>query len=269
MGLLWTFMGVSQSYNLFSGAGELLGALLLTTRRTTLLGALVCIGVLGHVVVLNFSYDVPVKLLSLHLLLMAVFLAAPDFKRMADLFLFNRPVEPAPIRPLFRRSWLNVIAVLLRTGVVCAYLGLWLYNARETQKEFGDLSPRSPLYGIWNVDELTIDGSDHPPLVSDQERWRRVVFDYPRTIAIQLMSDSRQRYGLKLDADKRTLELTKFAEPDWKASFTFERPESDALVLEGTIDGKKLRAKCRRMETSEFRLVSRGFHWINEFPFNR
>ncbi len=38
MGLLWTFMGASESYNIFTGAGELIGGLLLTTRRTTLLG---------------------------------------------------------------------------------------------------------------------------------------------------------------------------------------------------------------------------------------
>jgi hypothetical protein len=269
MGLLWAFMGASWSYNVFSGAGELLGALLLTTRRTSLLGALVCIGVLGHVVALNFSYDVPVKLLSTHLLLMAVFLVAPDLRRMADLFLFNRPVEAANIPPLTRWPWINVVVVLLRTGIVAAYLGLWLYNAQSTRKEFGDLMPRSSLYGVWNVEEFTLDGSNHPALVGDKERWRRVVFDYPKRLAVQLMNDSRLGYGLKLDEEKKTLELTEFQEPNWKASFNFERPEPDVLVLEGTIDGKKIRAKCRRMDTSDFRLLSRGFHWINEFPFNR
>src|SRR5689334_14063011 len=73
MGLLWTFMGASVAYNVFTGLGELVGGLLLVFRRTTLLGALVCIGVMANVVMLNFSYDVPVKLYSTHLLLMAVF----------------------------------------------------------------------------------------------------------------------------------------------------------------------------------------------------
>ncbi|HEY6141475.1 MAG TPA: hypothetical protein VI670_27270 [Thermoanaerobaculia bacterium] len=35
MGLLWTFMGASAAYNVFTGAGEMLGGLLVTTRRTT------------------------------------------------------------------------------------------------------------------------------------------------------------------------------------------------------------------------------------------
>ncbi|HWW61910.1 MAG TPA: hypothetical protein VN181_11125, partial [Thermoanaerobaculia bacterium] len=41
MGLLWTFMGASTLYNLFTGAGEMAGGLLLFARRTQLLGALI------------------------------------------------------------------------------------------------------------------------------------------------------------------------------------------------------------------------------------
>ena len=80
--LLWTFMGASASYTMFTGAAEMLGGLLLTTRRTTLLGALVCVGVLSNVFMLNVGYDVPVKVLSFHLLAMAVFLVVPDLRRV-------------------------------------------------------------------------------------------------------------------------------------------------------------------------------------------
>lgn len=72
MKLLWTFMGASIPYVIFTGVAEMLGGLLLVARRTTLLGALVCIAVMSNVVMLNLSYDVPVKLHSSHLLLMAV-----------------------------------------------------------------------------------------------------------------------------------------------------------------------------------------------------
>ncbi|HEV7763557.1 MAG TPA: hypothetical protein VGQ76_01020, partial [Thermoanaerobaculia bacterium] len=64
MGLLWTFMGWSPAYTVFAGIGELLGGLLLTTRRTALLGALITAGVMVNVAMMNFSYDVPVKLYS-------------------------------------------------------------------------------------------------------------------------------------------------------------------------------------------------------------
>jgi hypothetical protein len=71
-----------------------------------------------NVVMFNFSYDIPVKLFSLNLLAMALFLAAPEVRTLADLLVPNRPTLPANFlesRPVFvgcgwskreRRSWL-------------------------------------------------------------------------------------------------------------------------------------------------------------------
>src|SRR6185295_10228362 len=131
MGILWTFIGASKAYEFFSGAAEMLGGLLLLGRRTTLLGALVCIGVVGNVVMLNFSYDVPVKLYSSHLLLMAVFLILPDLRRLANLFLFNRAAEPAAIRPLFGNVWLNRGGFAFGTVLVLYLAGLALSQSYE------------------------------------------------------------------------------------------------------------------------------------------
>jgi hypothetical protein len=269
MGLLWTFMGASDSYNFFSGAGEFVGGLLLTTRRTTLLGALVCIGVLSNVVMLNFSYDVPVKLFSCHLLAMTALIAALDSRRLAGFFLLNRAVGPAIFRPLFPRPWLNHGAAVVRTALVAAFAASSLSGAMKSQKIFGDQAPKSELYGIWKVEEFEVDGKDRPPLLTDDSRWRRVVFDYPKIIAIQLTSDTRQRYLLNLDEKTRTLELSKRDDPAWKSTLTYERADPESLRLSGTFDGRPLRARLRLAPASQFLLVSRGFHWINEYPFNR
>jgi hypothetical protein len=269
MGLLWTFMGASESYNLFTGAGELIGGLLLTTRRTTLLGALISFGVMSHVAMLNFSYDVPVKLFSIHLVLMALFLIAPDLRRIAKMFLMNRPVEPIEIRPLEGPPWLDRTVVGARSLVVAAYTGLALWGAYDMRKTYGDLLPRSPLYGIWVVDDFEVDGKIKPPLATDADRWRRVVFDHPKMIAIQLMSDKRKRYSLKLDVDARTMELTKRDDTAWKANLTYQQPGPGLIAIEGTMEGQKIRAKLRRTDIADFLLINRGFHWINEYPFNR
>lgn len=269
MGLLWTMMGASTSYNIFTGAAEMLGGLLLTTRRTTLLGALVCMGSMANVAMLNFSYDVPVKLYSLHLLAMAIFLALPDCKRLANMFILNRAVEPFDSRPLFKRQWLNRSAFILRTLFIVGFTSYWLYIAYDGVKSYGSLAPKSPLYGIWNVDEFEIDGQIRPPLVTDDLRWRRVVFDTPGRMAIQLMDEMRRRYTLKLDPDKKTLDIGSRDDPAWKASFSYEQPEPQLLTLAGTLGDKTIRARLRRIETPQFLLTNRGFHWINEFPFNR
>jgi hypothetical protein len=268
MGLLWTFMGASAAYTVFSGLAEVVPGLLLTVRRTTLLGALLAIAVLTNVVMLNFCYDVPVKLYSSHLLGMAVFVAWPDARRLADMFVRNRPVPPMPIGPLFRRKWLERSALALRTVLVLAYVAYGLYGTYEGNKTYGFLAPKSPLYGIWNVDELVVDGQPRPPLITDEERWRRVVFDYPGFISFQLMGSSRRAYRLELDEKAHTLKLTKRDDPAAKSVLTYRR-EGDRLALAGTLEGKQIRARLTRTDESQFLLRSRGFHWINEYPYNR
>jgi hypothetical protein len=269
MGLLWTFMGASTSYTLFAGLTETLGGLLLTMRRTLLLGALVSAGAMTNVVLLNFSYDVPVKIFSSHLLAMAIFLILPDLRRLANLFVLNRPVEPAADRPLFASRGLHRGALVLRTLFVVGFAALIADTTYDGYKTYANPARKSPFYGIWNVDELVVDGQARPPLVTDGPRWRRVVFDSPQSVAIQQMSDSRERYSLKLDAAKRTFALTRRDDPAWKSTLTYQRPEPGRLLLEGTFDGKKVRAVLNRADIPKFRLVTRGFHWINEYPFSR
>ena len=80
MGLLWTFMGMSRAYSLFTGVAEMLGGLLLVVPRFTTLGALVTFAVMSNVWMLNFCYDVPRKIFSTHLVLMSLFLLLPDVR---------------------------------------------------------------------------------------------------------------------------------------------------------------------------------------------
>jgi len=136
MGLLWTFMGASPAYSMFAGAIEMLGGLLLTARRTTLVGALVCLGTLSNVVALNFCYDVPVKLYSIHLFLMAAFLATSDVKRLTDFFVRGRAVTAEPLRPHFRNPRLNRAAAILRTLLVVWYVGISLLQSHNERLDY-------------------------------------------------------------------------------------------------------------------------------------
>lgn len=270
MGLLWTFMGASVPYTVFAGLSELVGGLLLTVRRTTTLGALISIGVMTNVVMLNFSYDVPVKVFSTHLLLMAVFLTAHDLRRLANLLVLNRPAEPEEVRPLFRRRWLARTATGLAAVFTLFMTCMLLHNSYRDLELYGnEAAARSPLYGMWNVEELVVGGEVRPPLITDETRWRRMFFTAPGRCAIQLMSDSRERYNLELDEAKRTLVLTKRTDPDWKTTLVYSLPQPDILLVEGPFDGQEVRAQLRRTEPPEFPLLTRGFHLINDRPLNR
>lgn len=276
MGLVWDFMGASTAYTMFTGVVEMLAGFLLAFRRTALLGALVSIGAMANVLMLNLCYDVPVKLFSAHLLLMGVFLTLPELRRLADLFLFNRRVERVEEQPLFaspRRKLIARIANVAGTAFVLLFAGWSLYGSWKSSHEWGDFRPRPPLHGIWVAEEMVVDGVVRPPLLTDGTRWRYLVFDYPELVFLRLMDskseNGRQAYRLKLDEAKGRMTLTKWRDMKWRAVLTYRKPAPDVLEVQGTMDGQAIRARLRRMDERRFLLVSRGFHWVSEYPINR
>ncbi len=269
MGLLWTFVGASKEFEILSGCAEMLGGVLLILPRTTLLGALVCLADTAMILTFNMCYDVPVKLYSLHLLLMSVFLVAPDFRRLLNLFLLNRGAEAPYSPPLFRRARLERAAVVLQLLFGLYLAGLSVYGVYQFANVAGPYAPRPPLYGIWMVDEFSLDGEARPPLTTDAARWQRVIFQRAKSLTVQPMTGPNQTFTLELNEESKTLSLGKPDDENWKASLTFDKSEEGRMTLEGEADGHKIQARLTRFDESTFLLKSRGFHWVQERPFNR
>ena len=113
-GLLWTSIGASTPYQIFTGVVEVIGGLLLLTPKTTALGAIVCLISMSHVFVLNMTYDVGVKILSFQLALISLVLLAPDFPRLANVLLLNRPAGASSEPELFKTRRANRIALAVQ-----------------------------------------------------------------------------------------------------------------------------------------------------------
>lgn len=269
MGVLWSSIGSSPAYEIFAGCAELLGGILLMIPRTALLGAMVCLADMTEVFALNMTYDVPVKLFSFHLILMAVILLAPELPRLAAVFALNRPVGASAQPPLFASPRANRIAVVLQLLLLVWLVGANLYAGRNEWYTYGDGRPRSPLYGIWTVEQMTVDGQVRPPLLTDNDRWRRVVFDFVERAQFQRMDDTMASFSAAINPAAQTLSLSKPSDKNWKANFKFERPAQDQLTLDGRMDSHQVHLQLHLVDRSKFMLVSRGFHWIQEYPFNR
>jgi hypothetical protein len=113
---------------------------------------------------------------------------------------------------------------------------------------------------------MSIDEQPRPPLLTDSARWRRAIFDYPDRMAFQRIDDSFVPYGASVNLPEKTLALTKSDDKNWTASFTFQRPAEDQLILNGRMDNHQVHMELQLIDRNSFLLVSRGFHWINEAP---
>ena len=263
--LLWTFLGASPAYESFSGAAETLAGLLLLVPRLTTLGALVSLGVMVNVFMLNMCYDVSVKLSSFHLLLMSVFLAGPDLMRLADLFLLHRRVELSPVVPLFRRPIFDRVAVAAQVGLGLVFLAISLSGARESLQSYtATMGP--PLEGAWTVEQHAVDGTDLPPLATSDTRWWKVRIDSPERSTIQLMNGKQRYVRVRVDPANGALTLDGATGRSSQASLKYEETNARVLKVRGQLDGHAVEMTWRR--DAPYLLTSRGFRWINEYPFN-
>src|SRR5687767_312796 len=262
--LLWTWVGASTPYQIFTGLAEMASGILLLLPQTTLLGALIGMADMLQVFVLNMTYDFGLKQISFHYLLMFAFLLAPDARRLANVLVLNRPVEPLPRPDLFTTARANRIAAVAQ--IVFGIYLIGMFTAVATRSYYAPGGPgesRSPLYGIWNVEELSVDGESRPAVLNDYDRrWRRVIFDTPAVVVFQRTDDSFAHYEASVDTSSRAVALTKRDERPWRASFTFGRPSRDQVVLDGTMDGYKLRLRLGRVDLDTFRLLNSRFRWV-------
>jgi hypothetical protein len=252
MGVVWAFMGTSTAYQIATGIAETAGGVLLFFRRTSSVGALLLLAVLGNVVLLNFCYDVPVKQYSLHLWLMALFLVAPDARPLLDLLVRRRPVQPRPVawesQPRSRR-W----RLALRAGN--GLLITWLLishgkQALDGYRQFGAGRPPGPFEGLWAVTELS---PGAPP-------WTRLGLGAWRA-TVATAQEPIIHYFPAPEQPPDRLTLKRRGQPDLSFS---ARVHDNALELDGPFH-----ARLVRIERAEVPLLARGFHWVQEYPFNR
>ena len=269
MGVLWASIGASPAYEIFVGCAEMMGGILLILPRTTMLGSLICLADAAEIFTLNMTYDVPVKLLSLHMILLSLILVAPDSRRLINLFFLGRAVPGSSDSPLFLRARANRLALALQILAGMSLIAANVYGAASAYKVYGAARPKSPLYGVWNVETLTLGGRARPPLLTDGTRWRRLVFDRPTSMTTWSMADRAQRYAVTIDRTEKTLRVTKSGDGTSMGSFSYGQPDENHLALDGLWDNQKIHAELDRQDESRVLLKTRGFHWVQDYPFNR
>lgn len=266
MGLLWTFMGYSYPYNLFAGMGEVIGGILLMFRRTTLLGALVVIGVMSNVVMLNFSYDVPVKIYSSHLLLFACLVAAPNVPRLYKFFVTNEQVEAENIQPFNLDTNLQMGLTMLRGIALLAIFAVTVGGAITlTKKRKANAISRADvaLEGLYEA--IDFKGPDTElPL-----HWTQLkVMKHGRAV-ITTADGLDEEVSFNPDTTNNTIAVYAFTDSLLSSTLMYETLNDSTLFISGLYKQDVIEVTLRAKADKNDLLMERGFHWINERPFYR
>ena len=295
--LLWIFLGSSAAYSAFTGLVEVFGGVLLFNRRTTTLGALISFGAMVHVFVLNMSYDVSVKIWSVNWMALSALLLVPDFRRLMNVFVLNRPTEKVEFPVLFKskkraRKWfiagMVCLAVTLGVKILALVSG---YN-----RSYGQ-TPVS-IYGIYEVDSFTLNEEILPPLLTDEQRWKTLVIERSGLASIMGMNGDPQDFLTQIDDERGTIAF--MANPDETQTtagatrlaydpriirrhyeravetetstehvLNFTQSADNRLTIVGSWRGNSIKVQLTRIDESQFLLLNRGFHWVQFYPYFR
>jgi uncharacterized membrane protein YphA (DoxX/SURF4 family) len=249
MGLAWTFMQYSHAYAAFTGFAEIIGAILLLWRRTSTFGALILVGVMANVVMMNFCYDIPVKLSSLHLLIAAAIIMWNDRVRILD-FVINRQSEPKEDTMYFADSKARKNFALVTTGfkvlVVGGILAIFSFTYFSSNAISKDI-----LMGSYDV-QNPVDG-----------KFSNITFDYGRA-SIRMLDNSETMYSAEIDTTLKVINLRLRDKQEVAKSFKYSIGKNGLELMSDTTQ-----IKLRKKTKEDFLLMKRGFRWINETPFNR
>ena len=154
--LFWSTMGSSNSYNTFMGLIEVLPGFMLLWKRTRLLAALIGLGVLINVFALNIGFDITVKLLSLYLVLLTLFVLIPWAHVLINIYFQNGENEgennqlDLEIKPFTKRVLKGGIVLLFILELITPYADAGSFSGVDYSKipYFGSYELANPEIGF-------------------------------------------------------------------------------------------------------------------------
>jgi len=195
--LFWSTMGSSYSYSVFSGLIEVFPAVLLLFRKTRLIGGLIAMVVMINVVMLNFGFDVSVKIFSLFLLGLTLIVISPYRRALIIFFSGQKPIQLNLECHNFKKKKQLIIYAVVKSVIIGLILFESLGGYFETNNFNDDNFPRPYLHGAYTN-------------VIPNQSIKRVFFHRKQFFIIQNQQDKFMSYGLQFSEDLTQLILTDY-----------------------------------------------------------
>jgi len=267
----WLFIGYSTPYEIFSGVMEVFAALLLLYRRTATMGTLVATAVFINVMMLNLCYDIPVKLYSINLVLMCLYLMVNESERILCFFVLNRPAGICAVYhyPLTKK-WMRITRMVLKLGIFIM-MGQSFYGAFQYSREVATATEdKNFKSGVYDVVNYVVNNDTIPALLTDTLRWQDLIIETNGMGSIKTKDSSfRRRYGrgyfsFAVDTLQPIVNFKKNMQDSVNLfSFYYLQPDSNTIQLRGLKNNDSLFIELRR-SNRHFQLAEKQFHWLSE-----
>jgi len=267
MGLLWNFMGYSKGYTMFTGALEFIGGILLLSRYTTTLGALTTFGVMLNVMMLNYCYDVPVKILSTHMVVLALFLIALDWRRLLSFFVTNQKVEPNILAGIISEKYQKA-GTKIKWLLIAVYFGLSFYQMNQMGKQYGPNAPKPFFEGKYNIEKFTKTPNIDSLQTDDLKDWKTFYQSWDGYATFKSSEELKLTYVFEPDTTEQLFRIRTHQDSVFQ-ELKYEVLDSMRFHVYGNYKTDTLDFIMKKEPIDNYQLVKRKFRWISEYPFNR
>ncbi|HYK44362.1 MAG TPA: DoxX family protein [Parafilimonas sp.] len=266
--LAWNFMGYSNVMMRLNGIAEVLAGLLLLFRRTTTIGAILSAGVFSFVVTMDFCFNVPVRMLASHLLIISAFLTLDDSRRLLNIFFLNRPTATTVYAPLIAQPRGRKIFFAVQTVLAVCILYSGIASALEAQKEYGwNPNPTDvPLYGVYNTTYFIRNSDTIPAIETDSLRWKEMVIDggnWQRSGIIEFVSGKKLFCDISADTTKKIINIQSKADTSEKYSLNYLE-NGNQILFKGKWEQDSIEALMTKYDLNNYLLHREKFSWIKQ-----
>jgi len=271
MRLSWMFIGYSTPYQIFSGCMETFVGILLLYRRTATLGILMGTAVFLNVMMLNLCYDIPVKIFSINLVLLCIFLLANEWNRIVCFFILNKPAASCTIYHFhYTKKWMRIARWVLKILFIILVLMQFPSNWNYHTSLFTDNKIVPFKKGMYDVAVFAKNKDTIPFSINDSLRWQDVIFDKGGSGSIKTCDAVfRQRYKrgyfyYDVDTVKKNIGFKKMQDDSiFILTFRYDLPDTNTIMLWGMQGKDSLYVELKK-SNHHFQLSENQFHWLSE-----
>jgi hypothetical protein len=269
--LAWMFVGYSTSYQIFSGVMETLAGVFLLFRRTTTLGLLLSLAVFGNVVALNFSYDIPVKLMSIHFVLYSAYLLLFGYQRIIDFFFSNKPIPAATSYSMqLDNKWMRYGRIVVKCAFIyVSIIAVVVFAIRLYKSQHLVVNTKPIEQGMYDVKYFSINGDSG---IADSIRWQDmalygVIGSIKTSDTMFIQRYKRGYFSFEIDTTSKLLKIKRdYNDSSYLMSLRYEIPQGSVLRLAGLIRKDSLKVELIKRK-DDYRLSKPNqFHWLQEVP---
>lgn len=254
--LYWTSMGTSHFYSVFMGVLEVFAAGFLLFRKLRVIGLLMSLAIMTNVVAVNLGFDIGVKLFSIFLLFLTIFLLIP-FARNLYRVLTQQSVTILPASESKRGPF-------LRYFLKCFVIGLMLlevlYPFVRTMNFNGDLAKRPYLHGAYQVEEMT---SGFSTLTPGTFPVKRLFIHSDGYMIFQDEEENMKDYKFRYNSGDSVHFLTDYQAQKIPVFIQYNGKDSQ-LILKFINRGDSVSLKAKAIDWRSLPALKKGFHWITD-----